>query len=657
MTNATALAHNKPLSEPLLKLGRRLGDTYAAQPLTEDERERVSVAYARLCQHSRTLIHHDINPLGQSRTLVVFDQFMWVVDNGLPWCFHLPKLVNGCRRQVTQPVRYLKRYERFLMGESTLKLEKDAWFLSSFSQGAREVAERWMIQDLKLAFRMAGIEGGSEHQCNWKDKGAEKMRMVKGRVRNMPYLLRIVGAALREVREVLDRDVRRTLWSIQAHDGRLARWLLEAPEGQARQWRTQALKLHRITVPMAFQKPLERVHPWSSIWTAPIQTLSRQVDKGQPVVDAISDILEAHFGKREDSFHSWHNDDTQLKPTTTWTGEHVQFLARHGAGLSVARVINRFNSHILDMAQLGRGLSPARAPRTLEGWETLRMLAREWQDMGDILEGHRVEAFLKGCPVDWSDPFYGRLNNQMAMVRDAARWTGSKATQRAMFQTMTWRQMVNFAYRIHDMHEAFMAKSAPSEGPVSLLDMERRWKKICRWDPAGLEHDWVFQNHYVHELTCMKDTEDEGQRMRHCVGNGYYAEEAIHGYSRLFSIRETATKKAISTFEVKWNQASDRLEVQQHFGPRDREPKAIAKTVLKSWLAKKRYQRGPWPANATAVHHWMTMDAMRRDWDQTQRGDQEELRSQFKAKVRAELELRYPQIRKMLEQGQAPMKA
>lgn len=627
-------------------LGLRLADTYARRPPTDAERERISQAYAQLCHTSRTLIHHGVDAQGRTKSVVVFDCFLWVIDQGIPWCFRLPPQRAGGRQPLRNAQPYLRKFEHFLEGKGGLRPEAGPWFLSSFSNAAREVALRWMDQDVRMAFAIAGVDGGAEYQCDWGDNGAQKVRMIKGRHKNVPYLMRIVGAALREVRWAIDRDVRRALWSIHAHDGRLARWVLEAPCDRTRKWRTQALMANRITLPLALQDHFDSRSPLRSLWTPHIDRLTAKVDAGQPLGATLADCLNGRPAVNNIQSAWDPEDDRSLRRVThAWTGDHVRFLSGRSRGLSVASARQSFQQDLVSMVELARFMAPRRAFLHRSHWHVLSLWSM-WLFSWGFTATKDMESFLKGCPLDWDDPFYAELPNQTAMVGDALQMINSKAIQKALFEKLSWRQIVNVAYRIHDLAHGFMVEAeqaiASSAGASngSLRHMQERWGEVCCWAPST-GGDWIGNGHVVHELTSLAQTQVEGQRMAHCVGNGHYARKAMEGSCRLFSIRHETSGRSVSTFEMGWRQQK-RLVVVQHFGVRDRAPTAAAKATLNAWLRQKQCAKGPWGANLKALAFDLEMAQKQAVWSRAHQ--QTNLKDQVKQRVHADLVRRHPSL-------------
>jgi hypothetical protein len=653
------LAHAPPLcpaptlSPAVLALGRRLADTYARHPLTPEARERISQAYAKLCHTSRTLIHHGVNAQGEPQSVVVFDCFLWVIESGKPWCFRLPPLRSGLRRQMSDVAPYVQRFEEFLMGGKGLTLERGPWFLSSFSAAAREVAARWMNQDLKIAFRLAGVEGGAEHDCNWAQEGAAKVRMIKGRSQNRPYLMRIVGAALREVRSALDREVRRTLWSIGVHDARVARWLLEAPHAQALTWRTQALKLHRIGVPVLLDQQFQVQGAPSDFWTAPVHAFSACVDAGQPLMAALAQGLNAPAIEDEDSFrlafHSIFQDNANATCVTVlfWTVDHVRTLAARPRGLNVGHIRQMPFSDLLRMIDMARFMAPQRKLQKKTHWHRLNFWSQRLMGWG-FVPHNGLESFLKGCPLDWDDSFYDQLSNQVAMVDDALRMMAHPKLQIALLQTLNWRQMVNLAHRVHAIEREHVKRVndevalGTAQRSVSFQQLQQGWGQVCCWSPAA-PADWLFKGCVVHELTSLAQTEEEGQRMEHCVGNGHYAVEAMHGRCRLFSIRNQSTGRSLSTFELR-HRPRGAPEVRQHFGRDDRAPAPLAKAVLEAWLRQKICDRGPWEPHHQAIAHHAEMNRQQEVWRRLYAQKIKNSQAQLKQAFLDEVGRRHPKV-------------
>lgn len=618
--------------EALVAMGRKVAQTFCNRLLTEVEEARIAQAYAEVHQAPRFLVHEDTDRHGVPRLFVVLDDRMWVVIQGVPQCLRLPGGALPYRLALTDPLPLVALYERSLTGDILLPEVEDIWFLTSFCKSAREMAHRWMEQDVSLAFSLAGLNDVHAPTLSWSKSVpspyGKRLRMVKGLHRSA-YQLRRIGAAIRPVREALDREVRRTLWSLGLPDGRLIRWLLQAPCPRTHVWRTQALRLHPVLLPRALLAPVAPDHEGLVVARA---TLTACIDAGQPAFQALAQALSHTLDDpNEMDFESRH----KIAPDYPWSEAQVRFVMRHGGG----RAMRRLSSQLNFLAHMAHRLHPQRAFKNDHQWQRFRPLAR-WA-VGHLTPD-QMEAFLKGCPTDWSDPFYDAMDHQLTVLKDALDWVNEPARS-VLRHHLTLRQLFNLAERLHEVYqelEAELRRERYADQPDrwnSLAIQERQLLDACHWSPAGAQDAWSHQGHVVQELLSMQDTEEEGQRMRHCVGNGAYAEVAALGQCRLFSIRHQASGRSISTFELRLVQ--QKVVVRQHFGPKDRPPVAVAKDTLTAWLAARRCKKGPWESNPT-FEYWYGLVSKSRSERYIVPGTPAQQR--FRQRIQDEVRRRYP---------------
>lgn len=566
-------SHTPEASPALMAFGRRVATAYAERPLTEDETEQVALAYARLACAPRTLVHHEPT---QDCWFVVIDTRMWVVDAGLPWCFDLPKGIP-----VDDPAPFVARYAQHRSGEMPLPLCTEPWFLTSFCKAARSLAKGWAeIQD-RQAFEQAATAAAYTPHWMQHDETpgpdlTQRIRFRLGRHHNMTYQLRIIGAALRALRQVMDPELCRVVWATAYLDGRLVHWLASAPDARTRLWRSQALRLHRLILPKLLL--WEHDQNATQLFRPDLQPVIDRIDAGLSYDDALCELLNRHGGQ--------------------WTPRHLKWMAQKGRYLpSWNNVRNLFN--LVDTAM---GLHPDRRFKRQEHWRRWQGIMNNFRHWLLPLPSERMEAFLRGCPTNWDDPFYTTLRQNLVLIRDTYAWVDHAPLWRALPQHLTLRQMLNLAQRLHAVHQQFITalreeqRRQQEEATGDLAQLERQQDALCQWEAAGASDAWVHQGHVVHELRSLADTWEEGERLNHCVGNGAYATKAALGQCRLFSIREQATGRSISTFELAWDERRAKLVLVQHFGRDDTPPSAMATATLRAWRRAKRCQAGPWPS-------------------------------------------------------------
>jgi hypothetical protein len=614
-------------SEALRAMGRRVAETFANDPLNEAQLDQVAQAYAELCLMPRVLTHTAISPEGQTRVFVVFGELLWVVDAGVPFCFRLPDLGTPIRYLLSDPAPFVALYAQHVSGERHLEWAGDeGWFLTSFCRAASAMAKEWQHDDVKRAFERAGVQAISwvkgvainPHDAAMRTR---QMRLYKGRPKNLPYLLRIIGAAVRVVREALDREMCRTLWSLHLPDGRLAHWVLSTPCERTRSWRQQALRAHPVMLPLWLLHQASKATPLRGLFGRSVQAFSAQVDAGHPYVAELAQGL------------------TRANPSQVWQADHVRFMAQRGKGMTVTMVRHNYTSALWTVVDSVRHLAPARALRHKGQWFSARRLVSQLENWDVLPEPQRMEAFFKGCPTDWDDPFYGFLGNHFSLLCDAMNWVRSVPARKALFQALTFRQLINLAHRLHTIYNRHTAElqAERERADAQYAATQASWETACRWVGAGKTTPWSHQGHTVHELLSLQDTWHEGQRMQHCVGNGAYARAAALGGCRLFSIRHQG--KPVSTFELRWLAKDQRLAVVQHFGRHDTEPSEVADATLKAWLQAKRCAKGPWPPDPTAA----ALDRQRSDLIEgsTVRA---QVRRRMEVDVMADIQRRYPKV-------------
>ena len=630
-------AASPTFSDELLALGRRLAETYvdteAEGALTEAARERVALAYARSCTQPRILIHQMPSRTGGQRTLVVMGHLFWIVEDGVPWCLKLSSDSCTAERPQTQLIApYIKLAESFLTTLSRDKLQSGPWFLSSFSAPARILAKTWQDQDVILAFRRAKVAGGHERDCDFEENGHSKMRVIKGRPRNYTYFLRVIATGLRAVCQAIDPTILKRLRSLHTLEGHLANWLAAAPSAKIRQWREQALVQHSLILPKIFNKFHDKDVSYNS---DVFDQLLSAIDQGPPLWNFLADSLNATStkGYNRDSLE-WYRS---IGPGW-WGKAQLRFLIHIRNTFPMAY---RWRIDIVALTALGHGLHPRRYPTTRKGWLAFDFVARQLKNYDFMPERDHVETFLKDLPLDWADPIYTQMVERLPLLMDAGRWI-SNSWRNRLQQHLSWRQWENLTEVLHAIQDAHQHEE---EEQVQTTDSYRlhyqAWLELARWPPAGVVSPWNYQGLEVHELLSLSDTEKEGKLMRHCVGNGYYAQQALLGECRLFSIRDPGQKQPLSTFEMVWNKKSRRLEIRQHYTYLDKAPSDQAKATLEAWLRAKRCAKGPWPPQQAAI---AAMQQMRTYEANAQLHYEKQRADAFQAKIEHTLQQRFPAL-------------
>lgn len=81
---------------------------------------------------------------------------------------------------------------------------------------------------------------------------------------------------------------------------------------------------------------------------------------------------------------------------------------------------------------------------------------------------------------------------------------------------------------------------------ATVYDDEGEDSQNC-W-PSFIDSPWRYDDLAVVPLTTPWQLQEEGSRMQHCVGS--YASHCLFYGAHIFSIREQATAKSLSTFEL-----------------------------------------------------------------------------------------------------------
>lgn len=100
-----------------------------------------------------------------------------------------------------------------------------------------------------------------------------------------------------------------------------------------------------------------------------------------------------------------------------------------------------------------------------------------------------------------------------------------------------------------------------------------------------IDEPWPHGRHLVVPLTTPLMLQEEGSRMGHCVGS--YASVCLYFGSHIFSIRDKAGNRSLSTVEIKLADEgffASKLHVVQHRGPGNVDPTPECQQTLKSFL-------------------------------------------------------------------------
>lgn len=606
-----------------LAMGETWARAFSDHPLTDAERQAVAREYAQLLAQPRTQVfHHEVD----DRTVVLaqLGQELQVVDQGQLWSWSLEDhFPSDQPRALTVDTLWQAHLSHLETQAGVWK--EGSWLLHSFCQAAHTLAKSWAEQDLRLAFRHAGVNGGPGSYCP-EPNDPLKMRLIKGYSARTRFYLACIGTALRPLREALPREVRRTLWSIRCPKGWLAHWVLSAPTAQAVVYRCQALRVQPLLLPQAVYGQIrpDFLHP--DAWTFGTEPLSHSasisetaqtfahleacVDQGRPFQDALLAILDATAPPLPPKARSHRIKERELR---TWTGPDFRFLS----GLPVHRTltfvqVGRHHSHDLApaMVRFVRHLESARRPRNPSDWTKVHALVKMLAYSAglhcqDILD--RGEAFLKGCPIGWDDLFYTHIESRLWRVDEALdglrsaplRVDGQPFTIGEVMNRLSLRQWINLGERFHKI-----TREHEEDTHARLLATDQLYRQThqdlmahCQWSACLRAPHWTHESLRAHELRHFTDTREEGMRMDHCVGNGEYAIGCAEGHWRLLSLRDANTDAPVSTVQLDWDPAQSKIIVRQHLGPSGAPAPKEAVQALRMLLRSDQMIPGPWPLN------------------------------------------------------------
>lgn len=607
----------RPLNPKHLAMGEVWARTFSEHPLTDTQLQAVALAYARLLAEPRTQVFHHLVE-GRTVVLVQLGRELQVVDRGQLWAWSLEDQMPPDRPRALTADTLWQAHRSHLESQAGVWKE-GSWLLHSFCQAAHTLAKSWAEQDLRLAFRHAGVEGGPEAYCSDPDD-PHKMRRIKGYSARTRFYLACIGTALRPLREALPREVRRTLWAIRCPKGWLAHWVLSAASEKSQLYRCQALRVQPLLLPQvlyglssrrSLKNEPEAVDPslnfaLEQVLKSMIKMLDECVDLGSPFHQPLLDILSILKTYDSQALYQEFN-------MPAWSRSDFRFLSGKPIHqtLTFAQV-NRHHTYELApaMVKFVRHLEPVRRPRTPKDWNVVYKLvegiirvAREHSQK----PFYRSEAFLKGCPVRWDDPFYAKIEHMLLRIDEAVNeFTPTQMKPECpltfiaeVMGHLSFRQWINLTehfYQIERAHDV--------ETHEHLLVTDTLYRRThedlmlhCKW-PASLRQGCLIHGPLrIHELINLNDTRDEGLRMDHCVGNSEYALGCAEGQWRLFSFRDAITDAPISTVQLSWDAAQRKFFVLQHLGIGDTPPPREAIQALRALLRSDQLTPGPWPIN------------------------------------------------------------
>lgn len=142
---------------------------------------------------------------------------------------------------------------------------------------------------------------------------------------------------------------------------------------------------------------------------------------------------------------------------------------------------------------------------------------------------------------------------------------------------MTQVSLLRFAALSRRWHQ-WQAQVLDESKESGAADDQEHW-------PTFIESPWVYEDLCVVPLTTAWQLDDEGERMKHCVGS--YASQCIFDGSHIFSIRDREGGSSLSTFEIKLAYevtVSNPYKIIQHQGVCDSDPPEKCKAALVAFL-------------------------------------------------------------------------
>ncbi len=464
--------------------------------------------------------------------------------------------------------------------------------LTSFSRWARELANTLAHDDLKHAFcAVMSPDDMIRMQLNADQTGHVKGHRAFASLRPKFYI-RMIGAALRELRSVFPEDVRKTLWSIGVPDIRLANWLMESE--RHRLYRIQALKAQPLLLPTALLGPpvqQEKCHgalalrsltePLPHVSDADMRVvheLGKAIDEGRPWFDLLARTLAIPGVRR---YHGHQADPLPIE------APHVRWLASRSTGF-LRWTRHHGSDDLAHYLQIAMSFPGNRKPTTKSQWAPFV----EFLDALQMPRGEVVPAaFLKGMPCCWTDPEWPLATKRLSLVYDALEWALGEHMLAHHLSLVRWlashstlRQMLNFSDTAHALREEVVA-SIRREYPAT------QRADIC-WEPCVLSGPFAHGPLKIVELTNGAELDEEGERLSHCVAD--YEAICVMGHSRIFSVRNS-NGHPLSTFELRQDQQIDsdvrRVYLNQHFGFKNKQPTPEAEQALEAFFEAARNER------------------------------------------------------------------
>lgn len=493
------------------------------------------------------------------------------LPRGLRWPLHLDQIEGmfGCAADHIACIHALAPFD------------KQTLHLSSFASWARTSAAAFAQEDLVTA--LEAVMSKKQASTLWLEAGPKASRGYSSA--RTPFYLRQIGAALRSLRSVMPAEVQATLWGIGVPDFRLANWLMESEAHCL--YRRQALRTQPLLLPLALLgRPWDELPPASALVQArlpgaegdPAADVGGGPDAARALLSAIDAGVPWFEQLRE--FLVQRNDVPVSLANIRWlAGRSPRFLSwsRHGGS-----VLKRSLGSMLDLAG---SLPGNRRPVTWKAWSVFdrvvsAMPAREFSP-----------SFLKGMPCAWTDAAWEGVSGRLQSFADAVNWaTGgtyeSVASHRVwqwLVQHATLSQVLNFSDVAHELHagvESDMRRETQGEAGAEI-----------RWDRAYQAAVFPHGDRVIVELTTAHELKEEGQRLRHCVGDYVYA--CVGGESRIFSVRNAAGEPC-STFEVYCLLEENKprtLGVAQHCSYKNHAPATACKKALEAFLREARAGR------------------------------------------------------------------
>jgi hypothetical protein len=559
-------------------------------PLTADDRQRLAQAYETLRSPTRVLVQETGRALS-ALTLAHLDSTVYVVEKGLLHVFDLPPDADPMKQSrdaLTEAYQAHRLDPDAQASDPCWPLTMDARTRSRLNGWGGETELMAIFNAAGLAtdsLRQRIAELSAQKPPQWQDAWDEH---VKDR---QLHHQKQADDTLTAVRAALPDGLLDRLNRFDLGVGELAHWVMVNGADHLA-YRLQAIEQHPYLLSRALMAsgqwalPRDRMRgltpgdrqpsPITATLRAQGQILANAIDAGQswtahllPIVNDPSVALYSQWRHQEHRHTVCTNHGCQLMLAD------VQILAGKPPEQSFTWMMSTLApNYSVQLAMLSglRELSARRRPKTLTAARRLATIVERNQDrIGE--RGKGLDAFFKGLPDDLDDALYQEMDRRWPLVKDTQRWMIQGAFRHVQlmqaFRAMTWQQMNKFADRAHDI-EIQLRQPVFSDEPL-------RWAPSLRAAPVA--HEGL----QLHELCTETELKAEGYAMTHCVGG--YGVRAGLGKLRFFSVRNEGGQR-LSTLSVERSKETGSAVIEQHYGPHNKAPPALAQQAVDHWMTQ-----------------------------------------------------------------------